>query len=163
MLQLRRATQADSLFLYLCNNDRGTREVSRRTGDITPEEHQRWLSARLEDPDCALYLIEVSGAPVGNLRLQRIETTSAVELSLALLPEARGREFGAQAIRLACQQLPAGVARVDAWIWEQNTASLRCFERCGFHRARELRVDDKLFFIYQHSAAPQQPEHLAES
>ena len=36
MLQLRRATQADSLFLYLCNNDRGTREVSRRTGDITP-------------------------------------------------------------------------------------------------------------------------------
>jgi UDP-2,4-diacetamido-2,4,6-trideoxy-beta-L-altropyranose hydrolase len=162
MLRLRKATSSDAELLYQCNNDPSTRAASRSTKPITPYEHQRWLSARLNDPGCTLYLIELEGASVGNIRLQRSEANAA-ELSIALLPEARAKNIGAEAIRLVCQRLPEGITQVDAWIWEKNTASLRCFARCGFSQVRQLHLDDKLFFVYQHRPTPQPSEHPAES
>ena len=79
MLQLRSATASDADLLYRCNNDPSTREVSRSVADISQQEHQRWLSTRLADPGCSLYIIEAASLPAGNLRLQRLKDTDAVE------------------------------------------------------------------------------------
>jgi L-amino acid N-acyltransferase YncA len=146
MMRLRRATQEDVEFVYQCNNHPSTRAVSRQSQPFSLDEHTRWFTARLHDHQCELFVIEGDDAArAGALRIQH--TKDSLEISLSLLPELRAKGLGAQSILAACEgrSLP-----VDAWIWEQNEASRRCFSRCGFSLTPQREVcGEKIFLLYQ--------------
>lgn len=130
--RLRSATTADADLLLAWRNDPETRAASFSTEEIPREAHLRWLAGKLEDERCALLIIEVAGAPVGQVRLEK-EGDSA-EVHIALAPAARGRSIGRQALRSAVAEAPSllGVSRITANVKADNEASLRAFEAAGF-------------------------------
>ncbi len=126
---LRPAGPADSAQVLGWN---GAAEVRARSLDprpIDPADHARWFAARLADPACALWIVEVAGAPAGVVRVDGLP--DAARISIAVDPAWRGRGVGRAAIALACRA--AGVP-VVAEIRLDNHASVAAFAAAGFTR-----------------------------
>jgi RimJ/RimL family protein N-acetyltransferase len=134
-IRLRSATAADADVLLAWRNDAGTRAASFNSEEIPRDGHVRWLAAKLNDPDCALLIVEAQGEAVGQVRLDRSdEDRDVAEIHIALDPAARGRSIGRRALRAAVGEAPAkiGAHRIEARVKPENEASLRAFEAAGF-------------------------------
>jgi RimJ/RimL family protein N-acetyltransferase len=108
-----------------------------------PEEHRAWLAQTLASPDRHLFTVEADARPVGQVRLDK--RGSEVEVSISLVPEARGRGIGSQAIGLAngvAREL--GGRRATAVIRDGNLASLRAFTSLGYI---ENRREGQLIYL----------------
>jgi spore coat polysaccharide biosynthesis predicted glycosyltransferase SpsG/RimJ/RimL family protein N-acetyltransferase len=146
-LRYRPATIADLDLLLEWRNDPEVRAVSRNTGVIAREDHERWLSGVLADPDRTLLVVEQAGHPAATVRFDR--EGDQAEISVTVAPERRGGGVGARAIREAAElELAAwpSLAAVIAEVQERNVRSLRAFERAGYRvlpgrpRADSLRL-----------------------
>jgi RimJ/RimL family protein N-acetyltransferase len=133
MPTLRPAVPGDEQRLLRWRNDPSTREASFTPGEVSTEEHHRWLARKLSSPSCALLIIEEAGQAVGQVRLDRIDPDTA-DVSIGLASEARGRGVGRAALELAVAQAPEllGVTTVRAFVKHDNPASLRAFRAAGF-------------------------------
>ncbi len=132
-VRLRAATRNDAALLHAWANDPLTRRMSFSTAPIPWETHLPWLTGRLANPDCRLYIGEDEhGAALGQVRLDRTATTAALSVDLA--PEARGRGLAARLVRVAAVEcLHTGWCRlVEARVRPENAASLATFHRAGF-------------------------------
>jgi RimJ/RimL family protein N-acetyltransferase len=135
-VQLRPAGFGDSDRLRAWRNDPATRAASRNTGEVAPDEHAAWLARRLGDPDTRIFVAELSGEPVGTVRVDRLEGDRG-EIHVSLAPEARGRGLAAPILRVAARRGAAelGLGTVVANVREDNMPSLRAFQRAGFEPA----------------------------
>lgn len=125
-MRLRPATLDDAQRLLDWRNDSDTRAASASTGPVASEEHRTWLEKSLSRPDRRLLIAEDDDGPVGTLRLD--EAPNAVEISITLAPQARGRGYAAPLLRLATAAGGLYVARIRPG----NAASRRAFEAAGF-------------------------------
>ena len=103
-------------------------QKERTRGPIAWRDHCAWLDERLADPATEIYLLELEGKPVGQVRLQQAGGEHAVDIYV--VPAARKRGVAARAIAHVLKQatLPSVVARVKAG----NAASRRLFAAAGF-------------------------------
>ena len=132
-VRLRAATRNDAALLHAWANDSLTRRMSLSTEPIPWETHLPWLTGRLANPECRLYIGEdEDGEALGQVRLDRAGTTAT--LSIGLAPEARGRGLAARLVRLAAVEcLHSEWCRlVEARVRPENAASLVTFRRAGF-------------------------------
>src|SRR4051812_48564291 len=139
MLELRAAEPGDEEMLLAWRNDAGTREASLDTREISPAEHHQWFVQKLEDPDCAILVVEVEGRPLGQVRLDRVADDVA-EISIGLAAYARGRGLGREAISRAALEAPRllGTTTIRALVRRANEASPRASLAAGFR----LTADD---------------------
>lgn len=142
-LRLRPAALGDEQLLLEWRNDEEVRRQFFAGELVTPDEHARWLRARLADPSSVLYIAEVEGAAVGQARVDRT-TDGAGEISVSVAPGQRGRGFGSQLIRLASRHALAelDLGEIVAVVKASNGPSLRAFRAAGFghdeHAVRDL-------------------------
>ncbi len=132
-VRLRTATAADAALLHDWANDPLTRRMSFSTEPIPWDTHQPWLTGRLANPDCRLYIGEDDGGEaLGQVRLDRAAATAT--LSIGVAPKVRGRGYAARLVRLAAVEcLQSGWCRiVEARVRPENAASLATFRRAGF-------------------------------
>ena len=129
MLTLRAATLADAALLLAWRNDPVTLAASFTSGEVTADEHEAWLTRRLADPSCQLWIAEQAGAPVGQARID-----ADGEISISIDSAARGRGLAAQVIELACRAATAPI--IVARVKSDNQASLRAFVAAGFEQVR---------------------------
>jgi len=131
-LVLRPATSDDAARLLEWRNHPTTRAASLSTAEIDLDTHRAWLADRLRDPDCRLLIVVHDGEPVGQLRLDRDDTTA--EVSIGLAPQAQGRGLGTQALRLLDAEAAAwpDVRRLTARVRAGNVASARAFRSAGY-------------------------------
>jgi RimJ/RimL family protein N-acetyltransferase len=148
MLSLRRAGVEDADLLRSWRNDPTTREASFSSREVSREEHARWLAEKLEDANCALFIVEDAGEPIGQVRLDRVDQDEA-EVSIALASAARGKGIGREALRLAKSHAARslGVKKLTARVKCSNSASLAAFRAAGFSPAggNESVIDFILF------------------
>jgi RimJ/RimL family protein N-acetyltransferase len=134
-LELRPATFEDAADLLRWRNDPETRRQSFETHMIQAAEHERWLRAVLASDDHMLLIAEEQGAAVGQLRIDRIDATTA-EASITIAPAERGhgraRRVLVRAPHIARDRL--GVTELVARARDTNIASLRAFEAAGWKR-----------------------------
>jgi len=132
-MDLRRARPDDEALLLRWRNEPSTRAASMSTGEIAPEHHHAWFSQKLANPDCALFIVEEDGRPVGQVRLDRIGPDLA-EVSIGLDVEARGRGLGREALRYAAREAQhlLGVKGLKALVKPDNASSLAAFAAAGF-------------------------------
>jgi RimJ/RimL family protein N-acetyltransferase len=140
MLALREARKEDEARLLRWRNELSTREVSLNRAEIGAEEHHAWFVRRLSDPECRLLVIEESGRPVGQVRLDRTRPGIAF-ISISLAEGERGRGLGREALRLACNEADHAlmVTELRALVRRENQASLRMLRTLGF---RAVSQDD---------------------
>ncbi|MEY2426652.1 MAG: spore coat polysaccharide biosynthesis protein SpsF [Actinomycetota bacterium] len=131
-LRLRPAMLDDRDRLLAWRNDPHAIRTSVSGRAVEPDEHDRWLRARLADPGCRLWIGERDGAALGSIRM---DVTAAIgELSIVVAPDTRGAGIGTELLRLVQQALQGDfqVVALDAVVHPTNIASLRAFERVGF-------------------------------
>lgn len=147
-LCLRPAAWDDLRQVWRWNNGPDVRRWSMRVESIPFEDHEQWFRARLDDPEHRLWIAHVDGRDIGVVRID-----GAGVVSIALAEDARGQGWGTRALGLACQ---FEGRTLEAWIAEDNAASIHCFERCGFE-ARGEELHGARTFVKYERAAPELP------
>jgi RimJ/RimL family protein N-acetyltransferase len=133
MVTLRPAAADDEARLLAWRNDPIVRASAFNQNRVSVETHRLWFARKLSDPACAILIAEEDGQPVGEVRLDRVETDLA-EVHIAVAPEARGRGIGGEILSLAARdaQRLLGVTCLRALVKRSNEASLRTFRSAGF-------------------------------
>lgn len=92
VLTIRPSTPEDAVLTWTARNNQEARRQSRSTAEIPLEAHEAWYGRALCDPAKRLYVAMWGDRPVGT---GRIDVTHAMaEVSIAVLPECRGRGIG---------------------------------------------------------------------
>jgi RimJ/RimL family protein N-acetyltransferase len=131
-LTLREVRAEDSPMLFAWRDHPLTRAVSSNSAPLVREEHESWLDRVLADPARRLLVGEIRGRPVGVIRFD-FDMPDEAEVSLYLDPGLHGCGLG-PALLLA-GEAAADPALVRATVLEENPASQRLFERCGYSRS----------------------------
>lgn len=130
---LRPATWDDRDFLRALRNDPAVCAASGSTGEVAPETHAKWLTDVLADEVRELFVAEQDGERIGTGRLDWSgDGYEWAEVSIALVPEVRGKGYGRVLLGLLIQR--AGTAPLHARVRPANGASLALFESAGFTR-----------------------------
>ncbi len=140
---LRSVTEADSDQLFEWVNRPDSLSGKAVTSEpISRVTHDNWFAGRLTDPGTMIYLIEVDGNPVGQIRLQQ-GNSGAFAVDIYIEPGHRGQGIAAWSICQAVSQLRKNYdnARLVALVHRENEASQALFQHAGFD---EVDRSDKL-------------------
>ena len=134
---VRPARTEDADLLLAWANDPVTRAASFSSAVIDRPDHLRWLAERLASPRTRLYIGELDGVPVGQVRFD-LGPDGTAGGGISVAPAMRGRGLGRALLRAGVTAIwadPAfaGVTLV-ARVRVDNARSLRLFEGVGFRR-----------------------------
>ena len=146
----RRAHADDSALLLGWRNDALTRRNSLNTARVPRADHEAWLSRRLADRRCALWLaLDGSGRPVGQLRLDRARGAATVSITVA--PARRGEGWAAAMLRSIPPPRPA-VLR--ATVKPDNIPSVMAFVKAEFQFLRVARENGGAVYLFERRRTP---------
>jgi len=140
---LRQAVWSDADLLLDWLNDPATRQAGFLSAQVVARaDHLAWLTRRLPDPDCRLFIAADSDGPLGTMRLDRLATDPLTGVaadhlavvSITVAPARRGQGAGGRMLAaLATWTRASGFARrLRAWVRADNPASLRLFASAGY-------------------------------
>jgi UDP-2,4-diacetamido-2,4,6-trideoxy-beta-L-altropyranose hydrolase len=137
LFHLRAVRNDDEKLIWEWANDPVVREASFRSDSISWENHRRWFAAKLSSPTTRMFVAELEGEAVAQVRFE-LDSDDAV-ISVSVSSRLRGRHYGSAILKRACREIfrTTEVKRVVALIKCSNTASQRAFARTGF-----VRVED---------------------
>lgn len=143
-LTLRAAREEDCRLMWEWVNEADVRKSSFQTEAISWEDHVRWYSAKLHDPDCRIALaFSGDGEPVGQIRFEIKGAEAVVSVSVSAAHRRRG--YGSQLVERGLRWLLATFPRVTlvhAYVKPDNRASLRAFGKAGFSSRGEEIVGE---------------------
>lgn len=135
MLKVRYVREEDCRLLWEWVNDPEVRASAFSSEPIAYEEHVDWFRKKRSDPHCTMYLLlDKQDSPLGQVRFD-LKGDQSAEIDISIARSQRGKGIGGEAIKLAREELQrtVPVKRVVARIKPTNRASLRLFEKAGFH------------------------------
>lgn len=141
-IDFRKANAEDIDLYYQWSNDPLVRENSFQQDIIPYDEHKKWFNEKLESKFCNFYLFfDLTGIPVGQVRIDRSNNETVVGLSLDSF--FRGRGFGVLMLNMACfDYLERHQDEVIiAYIKEENIPSYRLFEKAGFDNPTKVLIN----------------------
>lgn len=140
-------TDCDLLFDWVNRPDSLAGKL-RTTGPIDRATHERWLGARLADPDTRMSIIEDDGTPVGQVRLQR--SAEGYEIDIYVVAAARRHGLAREALAQMARTNAAwrAGAPLIARVLPANTTSQRLFAAAGYRLADRSETQ----LVYRHDA-----------
>lgn len=130
---LRPAIYSDRRVLYELANDRAMQIARGSTRKFSWSEHCKWLKRVLSDNNVFLFIAEINGVVVGEVRFDCDGDTA--DVGLVVRAQHRGHGYGTQMIEAGISRVPK--KRYTATIKSDNVASARCFTRAGFKQVSE--------------------------
>jgi len=133
-LRLEPVQPADAADLLAWRNDPKTRAQSRHQGEISWDDHCRWLHRMAADPACLFLVAWREAVRVGVVRFNRHVETGVWEVSITVAPAAQGQGWGRRILHAGVErlrQLHPG-ATVLAAVQPGNRASESLFLSAGF-------------------------------
>jgi RimJ/RimL family protein N-acetyltransferase len=136
-IALRLAGLSDGDMIRAWRNDPDAIRFSQTRSGVTAEEHAEWLSRSLADRAVRLWIAEVDGEPVGQTRIDIVNSCGTV--SIAVAPAHRGRGHAAAILRALQSELRSRgpVEDLRAFVHRDNESSMRAFMSAGFGRLGE--------------------------
>jgi len=124
----------DSSDLLAWRNEFQARKMFRNRSEVSPEEHIRWLSEKLQDKESFIFIGEEVGlGKVGVCRIQRSLTSMDYEISVVIAENLRGRGVGPQLTRLVISTFWLEIrSPIIAWVHNSNLVSASLFTNLGF-------------------------------
>lgn len=154
-LKLRRVIPEDLQLLFEWANDPEVRRHSFNPEPILLEDHTRWFQAKLDNPNAMLYLAEADGKPAAHIRFDLNQGIATI--SYLIGADFRGKGLGHTVLLKGIHQLlqdRPDVKSVVGLVEQQNTASVRSFEKAGFAYGEPDPAHPKAFrFIWQPKAS----------
>lgn len=153
---LRRASMDDAALLLQWKNERSTLENSFCQHPVAEEEHLKWLQQVIQDPHRQLFVLEIEGKPVGQLRLDlkpmemeeeiilkdgKTEKGVMAEISYGVGEKFRGKGYGRILLEEA-QTLAETfcISLLKAEVLLHNEISRTLFCRLGYE---EIKKEDR--------------------
>jgi RimJ/RimL family protein N-acetyltransferase len=150
MITFRQADLNDELLLFRWKNDPSALQQSFHSDPVALTDHQKWFRSKLEDPNHHFYVFEQNGEPAGLVRFDR--KADGTVIGVVVDPEHRGQQLGAHMLQQATAdylaQFPDSI--LHAYIKKDNFASLRSFERAGFHVQETAAENQGILMIKTH-------------
>lgn len=147
-LRLRLATMEDAQFLYNLRNDPVCFENSINKNKFSFESHCAWLKSKLDELGTSMYVIIIKNKNIGQIRIDPDLT-----VSIALMPEWRGRGVGALSLKQAIDT--DKLKRTDkknnyiAYVSAKNPQSEKIFLKAGFEKSKVLDGKFKNFYKFE--------------
>ncbi len=142
-IRLRPVSEEDCRLLWEWANDPEVRAASFLSEPIPWEDHIRWFTQKNNDPNCFHFIaLDKEDIPVGQVRFDM--HGDEAEVSLSVIKERRGHEFGSSIIEAATERmfLTTSVKVVHAYIKPQNKASMDAFRKAGFQDKGFAKIRD---------------------
>jgi len=127
-MTLRPVVWTDWELLLGWRNDSITVANSIQQHKVETEVHKAWLVQKLSDTASMMYIGEVGGLPVGQVRFDI--GVDYAEVSVVVAPEARGSGFGTELLKQGCSA--AAIQKYIAYIRPENKVSIKSFKTSGF-------------------------------
>ncbi len=122
---------SDCLLLFRWVNDPGVRNSSLDSNSISWPTHTAWFENFLDHPGKRLFIAELNGMPVGQIRFEPSE--DRLRLSYSVDSLFRGKGFGRRIVEVGVREVRRGVADpIVAEVRTENEPSLRVFRSLGF-------------------------------
>jgi RimJ/RimL family protein N-acetyltransferase len=143
MLNFRRAEHSDVLLYYKWANDPMVRSQSFESDSIPFEQHAKWFSKKLADPECFMLVFfnEVS-ENVGQVRIEISGAQRAI-IGISIDEKFRGKLYGGEMLELSCvffNELHPAIT-IDAFIKQENVRSQHVFAKAGFLSRGEVQYN----------------------
>lgn len=149
-MALRRARTDDALPLLALANDPGVRANAFHPEPIARADHLRWYAAKLASPATAMWVLDLAGVVAAQVRYDRGDGGVA-EIGYSVAPAFRGMGLGTRILEEtwapACDVL--GVGGVRGVVIQGNDASVRAFEKAGFHGAGEVEMHGRACLAFE--------------
>lgn len=142
--RFRNVNSDDQRFIWELSNQPEVRAASFSPEPIPWDQHVRWFKSKLDDPACIFFVvINQTDEPMGQMRFE-MDGDKAV-ISLSLVRSFRGRGYGAEIIRKACEKVfkNPGVKVIRACVRLENETSVGVFEKAGFREAGFIVVNGR--------------------
>ena len=133
-MKVRFATLGDSKHIYEWRNDEVTRSMSANTDIVEWTEHTEWYKTALLNPIKVIIVGEDAKGKIGMVKFDYNDEKTKAEISINLNPIRRGQNLSSSLLNesICFAKLPNDI-RLIAQIKHQNTVSIKCFSKCGFH------------------------------
>jgi RimJ/RimL family protein N-acetyltransferase len=131
-----KASLQDSNDIWTWRNDPYTRSMFINTDEVSWDIHRNWFEKSLINPNRFLYIgyIEVKeDEKVGMCRFDIEINSNIADVSINLNPKMRGKHLSHQLLADSITVFWENRRiSLKATIKKENTASIRCFSKCGF-------------------------------
>jgi RimJ/RimL family protein N-acetyltransferase len=119
---------------------------SRNTDPISADAHDVWFQTVLENPDRYLYIGELDGLPIGQVRFDPVDSQhldSIFEVSISLDPDMRGKGLAVPLLLAAEETFTNSfrAAALHAYVNPDNAASQGLFQSAGYSIDRSLNSE----------------------
>lgn len=140
------ATIKEAELLFEWVNDKEVRQNSFNSKDISWEEHKKWFKKKLDDKNCKIFIFYENDIPIGQMRLDKINTDWFIDYSIS--HEFRGKGYGAKMVNSVKDSIKESplIAKVKSG----NKASSKTFEKCGFVLTDTYEQNNELVFQYKY-------------
>lgn len=148
-LSLRKPTYDDAQVLVeIKNNKESAMLLGRKISKpFTEESIKEWIDFHNNRKDETLFLICDKGNPIGHIGLYKIDNQSHnAEIGILIgSPNLHGKGYGTQSTKALTEFgfNELGLHRITAFVLEENMASCKMFEKCGYKQ--EGLLVDKTF------------------
>lgn len=149
-INIRRITIEDASLLWEWANDTDVRRFSFNKEPIEYSRHLEWLKNKLQSEATSFWLIELKGVPVAQVRYEKVAPDMA-EINFSVRADFRGQGIGALVLQetesLAGSDLD--IFNLEAIVLDNNPASQRVFEKCGYSLISQEIREGIVCFHYQ--------------
>ncbi len=137
MIDIHPATSSDCDLLLKWKNDPIVRQSAFNTAVVSKENHEKWFSRALNNPDTKIYILKSDGKCVGQVRIDREEDVGIIDYSIDA--SCRGKGFGKKIILLLEEEIRkiGFVSTLKAEVKKENAASRHVFISLGYTEKEE--------------------------
>lgn len=132
---LREATWEDRDLLYEWRNDAAVRSASFRSQEVSVAEYEAWLKKKLADPASSIYILEVKGKPMGQVRLDRQDKKAFIPYDVSA--PFRGQGYGKLLLTLVEQEAAKESLVLVGQVKKDNIASQVIFQSLGYEESEQ--------------------------
>ena len=137
-LLLRLSKPDDCVEFFNWANDPAVREQSLTTSTIQWEDHKRWFAEKICSPSCEIYVLEVSGLPVGQVRFDLIGDYAEISYSLDRIT--RGRGWSSTLLEESIEGFRRRKSKpLRAVVKNSNKASRNALLKVGFKESASIK------------------------
>lgn len=146
--KIRPASIADAELLFRWANDPETRKNAFNSETLAYASHLEWLESKLGSASSAIFILEMDGKPVAQVRFDKISDFAEVDISTA--KDFRGLGLGCRILRMTAGKAVKSMdlSFIKAIVFKTNIASLKTFEKAGFKMAGEENIKGKDCFVF---------------
>ena len=145
-IRIRPVTEADCYDLWSWRNHPMVRRGAFNSGKLDRKEHEKWFNEKIKDQQVSIYIAESKDEEkLGQVRFEvHNEQSSYINVNLNPLFFEKG--LGSRMIEAATRYYfkeKSGIKKIIAEVMEENTASLKAFEKAGYLVVEDGKRGDK--------------------